>query len=83
MIGMDANRDVIPMGFVFILVNESDVNWKRAWVFFHNKHPAVGRLTTIFSDGDKGITKDWSLRFQQDTGLILCSQLVLTIVAEI
>lgn len=55
--GMTANRNVVPMGYVFISGNESAENWKRAWNFFHDRHSSFDPLTAAVSDGEKGIPK--------------------------
>lgn len=55
MVGMSSNFNMIPLGYVLIVGNESGDTWTRALTFFRKHFPAVGRLTTVISDGDKGI----------------------------
>lgn len=53
--GLTANGNVVTLGYVLICGNESEDTWTRAWMFFKKQNPSLGKLTTVISDGDKGI----------------------------
>ena len=55
MIGISSNFNMIPMGYVIIVGNESGDTWTRTAVFCRRQHPTLGRLTTVISDGNKCI----------------------------
>lgn len=53
--GVTSNGNVVTLGYVLICGNESEETWTRAWEFFKNQNPTLGKMTTVISDGDKGI----------------------------
>ena len=54
-VGISSDFNVVPMAYIYISGNESEETWTRARGFAREEFPDLGRLTTVVSDGNRGI----------------------------
>lgn len=55
-VGLSGNFIRVALGYVYLCGTESRDTWRRAWTFFSHGFPSMGRITTVASNGYKGVS---------------------------